>query len=228
MKNIARSALAAGLVFVATSPAIAQEAWDFTSAGNSFTDGAWDFATAFTVNTSVSVSGLGYYADPVSGNVDGNAVALYQCADTACLTTGTLIASATVANTYPLTGHFRFVTITPITLQAGVSYEVAGVSNQDNYTWNDPGFAVDSAISILSTSGQYSRWESGSSPDFLTGSGSLDIPGQDGIWGPNLFFGSATGFTGGVPEPASWAMMLAGFGMVGAAMRGRRTTIRFA
>jgi len=158
MKNIARSALAAGLVFVATSPAIAQEAWDFTSAGNSFTDGAWDFATAFTVNTSVSVSGLGYYADPVSGNVDGNAVALYQCADTACLTTGTLIASATVANTYPLTGHFRFVTITPITLQAGVSYEVAGVSNQDNYTWNDPGFAVDSAISILSTSGQYSRW----------------------------------------------------------------------
>jgi hypothetical protein len=29
-------------------------------------------------------------------------------------------------------------------------------------------------------------------------------------------------FTGGVPEPRSWAMMIAGFGLVGAAMRRRR------
>src|SRR6201999_2058161 len=28
--------------------------------------------------------------------------------------------------------------------------------------------------------------------------------------------------TGDVPEPASWALMLAGFGLIGAAMRGRR------
>jgi len=33
--------------------------------------------------------------------------------------------------------------------------------------------------------------------------------------------------TGGVPEPASWAMMIVGFGMVGAAMR-RTTSLRFA
>jgi hypothetical protein len=33
---------------------------------------------------------------------------------------------------------------------------------------------------------------------------------------------------GAVPEPASWAMMIGGFGMVGAAMRRRRTAIRFA
>ena len=36
------------------------------------------------------------------------------------------------------------------------------------------------------------------------------------------------GPTGGVPEPASWAMMLGGFGMIGAALRGRRPRIRFA
>jgi hypothetical protein len=28
---------------------------------------------------------------------------------------------------------------------------------------------------------------------------------------------------GGVPEPASWAMLIAGFGLTGAAMRRRRT-----
>ena len=33
--------------------------------------------------------------------------------------------------------------------------------------------------------------------------------------------------TGGIPEPASWALMIAGFGLTGAAMR-RRTKIRFA
>jgi hypothetical protein len=35
--------------------------------------------------------------------------------------------------------------------------------------------------------------------------------------------------TNGVPEPASWALMLGGFGMVGGALRGsRKTAVRFA
>ncbi|WP_372917730.1 PEPxxWA-CTERM sorting domain-containing protein, partial [Sandarakinorhabdus sp.] len=29
----------------------------------------------------------------------------------------------------------------------------------------------------------------------------------------------------GVPEPASWAMLIAGFGLTGAAMRRRRTVV---
>lgn len=33
---------------------------------------------------------------------------------------------------------------------------------------------------------------------------------------------------GGVPEPAAWAMMLAGFGLVGSAMRRRNTRVTFA
>lgn len=36
------------------------------------------------------------------------------------------------------------------------------------------------------------------------------------------------GAIGGVPEPASWAMMLGGFGLVGGTMRRRRLAIRFA
>jgi hypothetical protein len=31
-----------------------------------------------------------------------------------------------------------------------------------------------------------------------------------------------------VPEPATWAMMIMGFGLVGAAMRRRTATVRFA
>jgi hypothetical protein len=209
----------------AGSAALADPAWEFTSPGNSFTNGTWDFATAFTVNTAATVSGLGYYADPITGNVDGNPVALYQCADTACLTTGTLLASTTVTNTYALNGHFRYVTIAPITLVAGDSYEVAGVSNSDNYTWDDPGFAVNSALTLLDTSGQYSRWESLGTPDFLTGSGRIDLGSQDGYWGPNLYLGAPSGFTG-VPEPAAWTLMLVGLGGLGAALRLQRRSGR--
>ena len=41
---------------------------------------------------------------------------------------------------------------------------------------------------------------------------------------PGLSFTSASGtfLSGNVPEPASWAMLLAGFGLTGAALRGRR------
>ncbi|PZO92115.1 MAG: hypothetical protein DI623_01330 [Sphingomonas sanxanigenens] len=35
-------------------------------------------------------------------------------------------------------------------------------------------------------------------------------------------------FAAGVPEPATWAMLIAGFGMIGGAMRRRRATIAFA
>ena len=37
----------------------------------------------------------------------------------------------------------------------------------------------------------------------------------------NFEFGDLTGVSGGVPEPASWALMIAGFGLTGAAMRRR-------
>ncbi len=212
--------LGAGLL--AAGAAVAGPAWEFTSPGNSFTDGTWDFATAFSVSSDLTVSGLGYYADPVTGNADGNPVDLYQCADAACETTGTLLASVDVTNIYPLTGHFRYVTISPITLVAGQSYEVAGVSNVDNYTWNDPGFATDPSISIIPlSSGNPDRWELVGSPDFLTDANASSDAIADGIWGPNVFFGAPT-FTGSVPEPSSLLMLLAGLGLIGGAFYFRR------
>ena len=217
------AAAAAAAMSVATgSAALAAAGWEFTTPGNSFTNGQWDFATAFTANSAVTVSGLGYYADPVTGNADGNPVALYQCADAACLTTGTLLASANVTNIYALNGHFRYVTITPVTLVAGDSYEVAGVSNSDNYTWNDPGFTVDPALTILTTSGQASRWDHSPTPDFLTSSGFIDLGGEDGYWGPDVFLGPASGFTIGAPEPSTWAIMLVGIAGIGGALRNSR------
>lgn len=53
----------------------------------------------------------------------------------------------------------------------------------------------------------------------------LPDPGQTGPKDPP---GDHQTAPGAVPEPASWALMIGGFGMVGAAMRRRRTAARFA
>ena len=51
----------------------------------------------------------------------------------------------------------------------------------------------------------------------------------DGVWNGTLTFtytpGTPTGGTDVVPEPAAWAMMIAGFGLVGASLRRRRQSI---
>jgi PEP-CTERM motif len=106
---------------------------------------------------------------------------------------------------------------------AGQSYEVNGVSNSDNYTWGDPGFATDPSISIIPLSdGNPDRWESIGTPDFLTDANSGNEFETDGFWGPNLFFGAPI-FTGTVPEPSSLPMLLAGLGLIGGAFYlGRR------
>jgi len=46
----------------------------------------------------------------------------------------------------------------------------------------------------------------------------------NGAYGGQATF---TPVTSAVPEPATWAMMIMGFGVVGYAMRRRRTTVRF-
>lgn len=210
-----RFKLLAGAGLLALGLGVATEgkaapAWTFQSTNTNFTNGSWNFGNNFEVLSTVSVSGLGYYADPVTGNVAGNPVALFQCSNAACNGTGSLLASAVVDNTNPLTNFFRFVTIPTLTLAPGF-YQIVGVSNQDNYTWNTNGFATDPAIRYVANT-----WQStgtGSQPFFMN---FVQNDQRDGYWGPNLFLGAPTF----VPTPG--ALALFGIGLLGVAALRRR------
>jgi len=93
--------------------------------------------------------------------------------------------------------------VAPITLSAGTWYFSLGNS--------------------VTTNNSVGYW------DINNGPSSADIGGSDlaGYYGPT----GSSAFTltsGAVPEPASWALMLGGFGLVGGAMRRRRTSLTFA
>jgi len=56
--------------------------------------------------------------------------------------------------------------------------------------------------------------------------GSVDIIGTNGNTGVvGATLSTVTTITGGVPEPATWALMIVGFGGVGASLRARRRTV---
>jgi hypothetical protein len=181
--------------------ALAGPAWEFDTENINFTNDDWNFGNKFWANNFLATH-LGYYDDGGNGFVSDHEVALYDGA-------GILLRAATVTNqNCVLIGHFCYTPISPILLNG--EYWVHGTSGSDNYTWNTNGFFTDAAITYL---GNTWAVNGGGGPVYL---GFLVNDVADGYWGPNLYGGV-------IPEPAAWAMMIAGFGLVGFAARRRRT-----
>jgi hypothetical protein len=91
-----------------------------------------------------------------------------------------------------------------------------------NGRWSTDDYGWDILINGQSTgnwAGDFSNWYNFSvTSGFVTGTNTLDFIVYN-TGGPG---GLRVEMAGGVPEPASWAMMLGGFGLVGGAMRSRR------
>jgi hypothetical protein len=185
---------------ISITPAVEYQTADLPASTNQFTLGY-----SFSLSASTAINALGYFAD---GRTSDHRVGIWD-------STGALLASTTVLGTDPIIGHFRWNAIN-LTLAAGdyvIGGEFLGVT-MDLF----PEFAQG-----VTTIPQFT-W----GKDLQINAGGLNFPtlslnggyGQNGILLANFSVGDAA-----VPEPASWALMIAGFGMVGFAMRRRATAV---
>lgn len=190
------------------TPAFAQTAAVSVSGGRTFDgDGPWTLGYQFTSLQAQRVTALGAYDYLGDGFSEAHEVGLWDSA-------GTLLASANVTSAGALLDGFRYSSISGLDLAAGGVYTV-GASNfgrGDAYLLDA---LVSPATGITFNIGRYTNGSGLMSPTFSSNSG--------GYFGGNLQVAA-------VPEPATWAMMLVGFGMMGGAIRSRRrsTAVSFA
>jgi len=123
----------------------------------------------------------------------------------------------TYNDTHPTAGADIALTVLFASNDAGFPGSLTGGTGASG-TWSLPGFIVDYIAVKASDQFVLYKISPASSGNWNTN----DIPFHQNPHALShlVFFGSKD--VGSVPEPASWAMMLGGFGMVGGAMRSRR------
>jgi hypothetical protein len=187
------------------SPALAATAITGFSGGSSFTGFSTDETVGwtFSTNSALSVTSIGWFS--TDGSIDANhQIGIWDAM-------GSLLGSTTVTPGAPDGTGFRYASVTPFSLASGQQYFIGGrdlVGDGDNYLTNVSSLTTNSAIAFLGTA----RSSNGSGFAFPN----IVVNNVSGRFGPNFQFNVA-----GVPEPASWAMIIIGFGLAGAAMRRR-------
>ena len=207
MQNLLKSAGLALTLALATTTAQAQSNPLVTPTGFSPqpSGGAFTMGFAFTVGANTFLNGLGAYDYLGDGFPAPMQVGLWDGA-------GNLLQQATVNSADPLIGSFRYTSVSSYALTAGATYIVGAFRYAGSGEVYATGFGANStAAGVTILGARYSD------------SGSFGFPnvsvGTNGYYGANALIGAAV--TNGVPEPATWAMMIAGFGMIGGAMRRR-------
>lgn len=157
---------------------------------------------AFTANQNLTVSSLGYYDSNRDGLTADHYVGIYDA-------NHTLLGSATVGSAATLLGDFRYTTLnSAIQLIAGNTYFIAGTTGGSSDGW------VYQASNIVTNGITYANSYFHANTTVLTFPESLAADRQYMTVNFNV---------NAVPEPETYAMLLAGFGLVGAITRRRKT-----
>ena len=203
--------LALGIFVSTATPASAVDVPGLAATGGRITDntGPWTLGFDFTASSAFTLSALGVFDAGGDGLSSSHQVGIWNSA-------GTLITSVNVLSgtSGTLIDGFRYADIGSILLGPG-TYRIGaadlGVGDAyraDAIVTAAPGFTYSSAR-------------------FQAGSGLLrpDTNGElGGYFGANFLFEISSA----VPEPSTWAMMLLGFGGIGAAIRRRPKSARAA
>lgn len=199
----AAAILVIGSAAQASSPAIVS-----FNLGSQFTGFSTDetFGWSFRVaaGPGVLVNALGWW----DANVQDPLAASHEVG--IWTTGGVLLGSATVMPNDPLTGSFRYASLSaPIALAGGTTYVIGGrdlVGDNDNYSSSNGALSMDPQVTFL----QAARSANGTGfafPGTLTAN-------SGGRFGPNFMLSP-------VPEPGTYGLMALGLLAVGAAARRR-------
>jgi len=117
---------------VASSGTVAIRVPGLGAAGFNYTQGSYLTGFVFRANIAIGITQFGYYDSNLTGGAETfqpHAVGVYD------LSTHTLLGSATVQPSDPVTGLFHYVSLTnPIALNTTDTYAIVGVTGTNNYT----------------------------------------------------------------------------------------------
>lgn len=117
--------------------------------GSDITNGSFSLGWNFTLNSSISVTALGFYDDGKNGLVESHDVGIY---DAGC----NLVASTTVTNADALNGFFRYHNLaSAVTLAPGQTYTIAAVTGTEKYLYNPAAVVLDPAVNF----GKFNAWQ---------------------------------------------------------------------
>ena len=187
----------------------ASSAISLVSPGSEAVDAGHTLGFEFSTLNAQSITALGIYDSGKDGLAGAAQIGVWD-------TFGNLIASATIApGQGVLSNFFRYVDIAPVALTAGVHYVVGAYSASDAQSSWGAGQGGTAALNpnLNYFGNRYSSTGALSYADSSSGGGAF--------LGANFIIGPTVG-GGAVPEPATWALMLAGFGLAGAALRRNR------
>ena len=204
--------LLAAVAVAGVSPALAgNPAIDLTSPGEEYSGSPYTLGFEFSVDAGGTIDALGVYDSGQDGLSAQAQIGIWDLQ-------GNLLTSATITpGGGTLEGYFRRVSISPFAATAGTHY-VIGAYTTDNASsvGTDQGGSANFNSAVTFYSDRYSNFN-----------GAFSFPGSVEGFPDAGWLGANFELAGGVPEPSSWAMMVGGFGLMGAALR-RRTAIRFA
>lgn len=208
---------ASAIALVAATPAFAAPAVNLTTPGTEYGGSQYTLGFEFSVSGSQSINALGVYDNLGNGLASNASIGLWDLS-------GNLLTSTTIlAGGGTLNGLFRYNSISPFALTAGTHY-IIGAYTTDLATSLNAGQGGTGTINPLVTiyRDRFSNFnslfsfptETNSTPGGWLGANFNLVEGQPAV-----------------PEPATWLMMVVGFGAVGFAMRRRpkvATTFNFA
>ncbi|MEH3105124.1 MAG: PEPxxWA-CTERM sorting domain-containing protein [Sphingomonas phyllosphaerae] len=199
--------LLAASALLAVSPASAAPiigSFSLASFSGSYTGGTAANATGLDFGDAFGGTGNGY---GVNGSaLIGNAKGSFAGLNGMIASIADLALIGNVANPYTQNPFIQFGTASNIIF----SFDNASVTRSP----------LGTSVTITGTG----LFTNGIAADATVGTFSLATSSQNGMSSDVNFTFTSNASAGAVPEPGTWAMMLAGFAMVGAAVRRRRST----